>query len=115
MKYILGKFRKQTLREFVLLCKFECLTSTKENLEEWRLLKYIYSERSQVTDKQLINIEVSLQYLEVINISTCVLFFPLYVILFRAVLSDIQRIRNIPITDGKELTRNVKKICAVMI
>lgn len=85
MKYILGKFRKQTLLEFILLCKFECLTLTKENLEILRLLKYIYSEQSQVTDKRLINREVSVEDLEVTNTSTRVLFFPLRVILFRVV------------------------------
>lgn len=74
-------------------------------------MKYIYSELSQVTDKRLINREVSGEELEVINISTRVLFFPLYLILFRAVLPEIYRIRNIPFTDGKELTRNVKKMC----
>lgn len=89
MKYIIGKFRKQTLLEFILQYKFERWTLTKENLEEWRLLKYIYSERSQVTDKRLINREVSVEDLEIININTRVLFFPLYVILFRAVLPDI--------------------------
>jgi hypothetical protein len=89
VKYIIGKFRKQTLLEFILQYKFERWTLTKENLEEWRLLKYIYSERSQVTDKRLINREVSVEDLEIININTRVLFFPLYVILFRAVLPDI--------------------------
>jgi len=34
MKYIVGKFQKQTFLEFILLCKFECWTLTKENLEE---------------------------------------------------------------------------------
>ena len=66
------------------------------------------------TDKLLINREVSVED-ELINISTRVLFFPLYIILFRALLPDIWRIRNIPITGGKELTRRVKKICAVMM
>ena len=89
IKYILGKFRKQILLEFILLCKFEYWTLTKENLEEWSLLKYIYSERSQVTDKRPINREFSVEDLEVTNISARVLFFPLYVILFRAVLPDI--------------------------
>jgi hypothetical protein len=62
---------------------------TKENLDKWRLLKYIYSERSQVTEKRLINGEVSVEDLKIKNISICLLFFPLYVILFRAVIPDI--------------------------